>query len=806
MSEIRVTVRNKIARGDGTVYVCGNRDFSVRFDLDGEWGSYPTKTARFAKENGEYTDVVFQGDLCPMPVLFGTGLVLVGVFAGDLKTSTPAVVRARRSILDLGQVPQEPEADVYAQLMEKLNGLENAAVSPEAIKAAVDAYLEENPVDALPGGVKIEAYGLPMLYLTGSTEGISKDNEMSLSYVYGERSGSCTLKWQGDSSLLYPKKNFTIKFDSKFEAVEGWGEQKKYCLKANFIDSSHARNIVSARLWGEMVKSRASYESLPELLRSSPNQGAVDGFPICLVINGVYQGLYTWNIPKDKWMFGMGDGDREAILCANVHSASTRFQSLALCDGSDFEIEYVPDEDNAQWAIDSLNTLIGAVMSSDGSDLDSVIANYVDLESVIDYYLFTALTTGADNTGKNHILATYDGVKWFFSTYDMDSTWGLSPDGNTYYNAVTGLPTIKNFGHELVKLVVAIKTDAVKTRYSELRETVLSESNAMFRFLNFFASIPACIRDEEFKLWPTIPGGISNDLSQILNNYRLRVIELDKQMNELEAEAIIPPPMLKPGKTWYTGTTAATEITQINIVSSYTATGNETEVFDVGEHDGEIAGYISGTTLTLAPTNGARRIALHPTSANLFSGFKSVEEINGTNLLTVSGAGVAHLANGFNGLSKLTSKITLPEGVTSLEYCFFGCSSMAEPPNIPSTVTSLNCAFLNCSALLTAPTIPNSFAGDCGAMLSGCSALTTLEGFVVPEGVTHMNGMFTNAKNIGNCTVTVNAQSLAQYENAFLNVALSTWATVTLVGTSPLLAELAATNTHGRVVVGGDET
>ena len=91
------------------------------------------------------------------------------------------------------------------------------------------------------------------------------------------------IKCQGTSSMSYPKKNFTIKLfedDSrtikKKIAFRNWGEQNKFCLKANWIDISHLRNVVSAQLWGDIVKSRSNYETLPELLRESPNNGAVE--------------------------------------------------------------------------------------------------------------------------------------------------------------------------------------------------------------------------------------------------------------------------------------------------------------------------------------------------------------------------------------------------------------------------------------------------------------------------------------------------------------------------------------------------
>lgn len=510
------------------------------------------------------------------------------------------------------------------------------------------------------------AYGLPVLYLTGNTTGMSKDNAVSLEYVYGERSGTASVKWQGASSLEHPKKNYTIQFDTAFEACEGWGQQKKYCLKANYIDFSHARNIVSAKLWGEVVKSRntalgftivdgvivpnaaaytfengvltahfnmlnegaiflegatiteeggyditcdvwlpanasqlnvgvysrrkdtdeeafvetsvraagvwetvrfntvwasgsATYVSLfaktngakfrnirfnglygvtsfdfapIQQIQNLPNGGAIDGFPVCVYLNGQYTGLYTFNIPKDGWMFGMGSGSRECILCANNHSGATRFEEEALCDGSDFEIEYISDEEDTAWVMESLNRLIFAVMNSDGSDIDSTIGNYVDLESAMDFYIFTALQTGTDCVDKNYLLATYDGIRWFFSAYDMDSTFGNHWTGEKY-DSTKSAPNLLFFGHKLMHLLRDYKAAEVKARYEQLRSTVMSEDNVLLEFENFMAGIPSALYAQDTKLWPLIPGTRTNNLAQIANNYRLRVQLLDDQIEQI---------------------------------------------------------------------------------------------------------------------------------------------------------------------------------------------------------------------------------------------------------------------------------
>lgn len=143
MPEINIQVRNKIAVAEKAVYICGNSDFVVNFDFDSEWNEYQTKTARFTYE-GRYTDVVFTGNQCEIPVISDTYKFSVGVFAGDLHTTTPARVACKKSILCGGGVPADPPPDVYAQIMEKLNSL--SEVDPEMVSAAVRDYLQENPI------------------------------------------------------------------------------------------------------------------------------------------------------------------------------------------------------------------------------------------------------------------------------------------------------------------------------------------------------------------------------------------------------------------------------------------------------------------------------------------------------------------------------------------------------------------------------------------------------------------------------------------------------------------------------------
>ena len=392
-------------------------------------------------------------------------------------------------------------------------------------------------------------YSLPIVYLTGSTSGISKDNKVTLNYVYGDRSGTCTLKWQGSSSVKYPKKNYTISFDNEFEAAEGWGAHKKYCLKADWIDASHLRNVISAKLWGEIVRSRPTSD-LVTRLSALPNCGAIDGFPCFVVINGEWQGIYNFNIPKEDYMFGMGDGTREVILCGSNACAGNQLKDEAILDvlaktGDTvaFDLEYASDAFAAEDIQASLNRLITACINSDGSDIDTTIAQYMDINSAIDYYIFTVLIKGGDIMDKNQIFATFDGNKWFMSAYDLDTTWGQNWDGSeilpSAYNSYAAgysnvsFATFASF-HRLMELLYRYKRADVIARYKELRGGVMSLSSVATKLYNYAGIIPISAHIAEQELWKAMPMASVKNAAQIVAWYQDRLNQVDKEIAALE--------------------------------------------------------------------------------------------------------------------------------------------------------------------------------------------------------------------------------------------------------------------------------
>lgn len=177
MPEINIKVRDKCAEGEGVI-ICNNSDYTVVWDLDGEWTPYDTKTMRVNLADGTYQDVVFTGDTATLPVLTASGWVSVGLYAGDLHTSRAARLLALSSVLTPGGSPAAPAEDVYAQIMAKLNEL--STVSPEDIAKAVEDYLAEHP--AASASMRVEDG-----YIQFSGDGENWDNVIALADLKGPK-------------------------------------------------------------------------------------------------------------------------------------------------------------------------------------------------------------------------------------------------------------------------------------------------------------------------------------------------------------------------------------------------------------------------------------------------------------------------------------------------------------------------------------------------------------------------------------------------------------------------------------------
>lgn len=141
---LKISVADKIAtylarQGD---IVCGNSDYIARFTFDEEWAG-KEKTARFTW-NGQFEDVDLVDDECAVPLLAGVDEVKVGIYSGELSTTTAATIGCKRSIRCEQATPTVENDQRYAnEAKEAADRAEAAAdLSENKVKAIVTEIME----------------------------------------------------------------------------------------------------------------------------------------------------------------------------------------------------------------------------------------------------------------------------------------------------------------------------------------------------------------------------------------------------------------------------------------------------------------------------------------------------------------------------------------------------------------------------------------------------------------------------------------------------------------------------------------
>jgi|GEM_PF-2632355 len=140
-SKLTVTVRNKVPEiRYGDYLVSDNKQLRIVFDLDSEWDAYVHKTARFNLDGWQF-DIAFTGDTVTLPLLPAyTGELKVGVYAGDLATTTAVSIPVRDSVLAPGDVIPLEDAAEMARVAAEASRVdaENARAAAELLRQSAE--------------------------------------------------------------------------------------------------------------------------------------------------------------------------------------------------------------------------------------------------------------------------------------------------------------------------------------------------------------------------------------------------------------------------------------------------------------------------------------------------------------------------------------------------------------------------------------------------------------------------------------------------------------------------------------------
>lgn len=130
MPTIHINVKNRVATANGDSRIInGNSDYNIEFDFDAEWADLNNKVGIFAYNDAAAhkwacQTVMFSDNTCTVPILRDIHCVYVGVTAGNVRVTTPAKVQCRLSISDYADTEEPPSADVWGQILAKLDELQ----------------------------------------------------------------------------------------------------------------------------------------------------------------------------------------------------------------------------------------------------------------------------------------------------------------------------------------------------------------------------------------------------------------------------------------------------------------------------------------------------------------------------------------------------------------------------------------------------------------------------------------------------------------------------------------------------------
>ncbi|WP_289436067.1 CotH kinase family protein [Lactococcus cremoris] len=349
---------------------------------------------------------------------------------------------------------------------------------------------------------------------------------MQFKFNDGEREidGFASTKWQGDSSLSWNKKAYRIKtFEDqtltksmKFKPSPLWSADKKYNLKAYYTDALLCRDVVNANIGTDLW---ATQKNMPDDLVNTEYFGFVDGFPVKVFINDKFAGIYSFNTAKGSY-----GKNTKAVISGNRYTDATQFNALPTggvkIDGSDFEM--ISPDNPTDEIKQAVNSLITFVSTSSDNDFKTQLGTYIDLESLIDYFIFLNVIENQDAAGKNQTLITWDFKKWYFHPYDLDMTYGSDFTGKLF-DPSTNLIGLNS---HLFTRLNSLFANEIKLRYKELR-TWLTPVYVLKMYRDHISLIGESNYEDEFKLW--------NNPNNDKNTYNFVKIHVYKRFKLLDS-------------------------------------------------------------------------------------------------------------------------------------------------------------------------------------------------------------------------------------------------------------------------------
>ena len=222
---------------------------------------------------------------------------------------------------------------------------------------------------------------------------------------------------------------------------KGSKPENVFCLKADYVESSHANNTGMAKFINDCVYDTKT----PMQLADSDCRTTINGFPIEVYMNGEYLGVYNFNHDRYSYRsYGYDYNKYPNMLVYEINSNSNtsagafyRYGDNAESSANVSELEYYKRDFNLIYGnrtadsdtYSEIKTLVEWVSVAEQDLFREMISEHFNKEYLFRYFLTVLMIGAVDSLGKNMKIMTIDGQVWYPTFYDLDTVLGIDNSG-----------------------------------------------------------------------------------------------------------------------------------------------------------------------------------------------------------------------------------------------------------------------------------------------------------------------------------------------------------------------------------------
>jgi len=340
---------------------------------------------------------------------------------------------------------------------------------------------------------------------------------------------------RGGVSQLYPKKSYSVELwknengDTRNKkSLLGMRVDDDWILDGMWNEPNRIRDFTSHDIWLKIGRVQNSKNN---------TKIGIDRKYCELFVNGKYKGVYYIGEKIDRKQLDLDKYDNKIegeLYKGFTWAGAVTYTGIneidnSLLTWSGYEAKYPNKIGKVNWCY--LYDHVNFVLSSSQLDFNNAISSRIDIDNMVDYYIFLNLIYATDNTGKNVYTCKFDNSSlYFFVPWDMDGSFGNDWTGKR--SDITDKMLSNGLYNKLLNYSVFKRK--VKSRWTELRVSTLNTNNIkqMFRDnYDYLEKNGVYLRES---LVPDITQNYSNiEIDFIESWIDRRVVFLDTYFNDL---------------------------------------------------------------------------------------------------------------------------------------------------------------------------------------------------------------------------------------------------------------------------------